>query len=107
MSTRCQIKVTYLDKEVLIYHHHDGYPEGVGYDLVQRQKKLNTWNGSEIVNDLVKDTKDEYEVAFLVHTDIDYWYEIDCNCHTIRCWRTDGFLLSEYAKVKKGEEQKL
>lgn len=103
MSTRCQIKVTYLDKEILIYHH-DGYPEGVGYDLVQRQKKLKTWNGDIIINKLVKDTTDEYEIACSVHTDLDYWYEIDCNRRTIRCWKVDGYLLSDHAVVRKGGE---
>lgn len=104
MSTRCQIKITYLDKEVMLYHHHDGYPAGVGYDLVQRQKKLNTWNGDTIINTLVKDKNDEYEVACVVHTDLDYWYEIDCNKRTIRCWKVNGYLLSDHAVVRKGEE---
>ena len=104
MSTRCQIKVTYLQREVLLYHHYDGYPEGVGFDLIRRQKKLKTWNGNALVNDLVKDTKDEYEVAYQVHTDLDYWYEVDCNRKTIRCWKVKGYLLSDHAEVDKGDE---
>lgn len=107
MSTRCQIAVRYLDKEILIYHHHDGYPEGVGVDLVNRQKRLNTWNGSYIINNLIKDTNEEYEIACVVHTDLDYWYEIDCNKHTIRCWKVKGYLLSDHAEVRKGEEQEI
>ena len=106
MSTRCQIKVTYLDRSILLYHHWDGYPEGVGFDLIQRQKQLKTWNGDTIVNELVKNEKEDdgYEVSFLVHTDIEYWYEIDCNRKTIRCWKVKGFLLSDHAEVEKGEE---
>ena len=104
MSTRCQIKVTYLQREVLLYHHYDGYPEGVGFDLISRQKKLKTWNGNVLVNDMVKDAKDEYEVAYQVHTDLDYWYEVDCNRKTIRCWKVKGYLLSDHAEVEKGDE---
>lgn len=104
MSTRCQIKISYLHWEVLLYHHWDGYPKGVGADLTRRQKELSTWDGNIIVNNLVKDIKDEYEIAYQVHTDIDYWYEIDCNRKTIRCWEVKGYNLSDHAKVIKGEE---
>ena len=106
MSTRCQIKITYLKREVLLYHHWDGYPEAVGLDLIKRQKRLKTWDGNILVNELVKNTKkdDSYEIAFQVHTDLDYWYEIDCNRKTIRCWKVSGFNLSDHAEVIKGEE---
>ena len=104
MSTRCQIKVTYLDKEILIYHHHDGYPQGVGFDLLNRQQRLKSWNGSILINDMIKDAKEEYEIACVVHTDLDYWYEINCNKHTIKCWKVAGYYLSSQAIVKRGEE---
>ena len=104
MSTRSQIKVTYLKQSVLLYHHWDGYPKGVGKDLIRRQKQLKTWNGDILANDLVKDLADEYEIAFQVHTDLDYWYEIDCNRKIIRCWKVKGYLLSDHAEVEKGEE---
>lgn len=109
MSTRCQIKVTYLDRSILLYHHFDGYPEGVGFDLVKRQKQLKTWNGNAIANELVgnKDKDDGYEIAFEVHTDLNYWYEIDCNRKTIRCWKVKGYLLSDHAEVEKGEEMEI
>ena len=106
MSTRSQIKVTYLKQSVLLYHHWDGYPKGVGKDLIQRWKKFNTWNGNLLVNELLKNKRkdDGYEVAFQVHTDLDYWYEIDCNRKTIRCWKVEGYNLSDHAEVIKGEE---
>ena len=106
MSTRCQIKITYLKREVLLYHHWDGYPEGVGLDLIKRQKQLKTWDGNIIVNELInnKHKDDGYEIAYQVHTDIDYWYEIDCNRKTIRCWKVKGYNLSDHAEVIKGEE---
>ena len=104
MSTRCQIKVTYLKQEVLLYHHWDGYPEGVGFDLIRRQKKLKSWDGNILINKLVKDTTDEYEIAYLIHTDLDYWYEIDCDRHTIRCWKVKGYTMSDHTEVVKGDE---
>ena len=87
-----------------MYHHWDGYPEGVGADLIRRQKELSTWNGNILVNNLVKDISDEYEITFQAHTDIDYWYEIDCNRKTIRGWKVEGYNLSDQTEVIKGEE---
>lgn len=104
MSTRCQIKITYLQREVLVYQHWDGYPEGVGFDLIKRQKQCKTWDGNILINDLIKDKDAGYEIAYQVHTDLDYWYEIDCNRKTIRCWKVKGYLLSDHAEVEKGEE---
>lgn len=106
MSTRCQIKVTYLRQSVLIYHHYDGYPHGVGVDLIQRQQKLGAWDGNIIVNELIKNRRKDntYEIAFQIHTDLDYWYEFDCNRHTIRCWKVRGYGLSDHVEVFKGEE---
>ena len=68
MSTRSQIKISYLHREVLLYHHWDGYPKGVGTDLIRRQKELNTWDGNILVNNLVKDINANYKYKF----DLDY-----------------------------------
>lgn len=78
--------------------------EPIRSDPIRRQKQLNTWDGNILVNNLVKDINDEYEISYQVHTDIDYWYEIDCNCKTIRCWKVDGYNLSDHTEVIKGEE---
>ena len=107
MSTRCQIKITYLKREVLLYHHWDGSPEGVGFDLIQRQKQLKTWDGKVLTKELLenKSIDDGYEKTNLVHTDLDYWYEIDCNQKTIRCWKVKGYEgEGKKTKVIKGEE---
>ena len=95
MSTRCCVKVVkkFNDdnvKEVMIYHHHDGYPEGVGADLVNRSKEkwdkyANGWDIDLIVNDLVKDTDEEYEITCYNHVDIEYLYTIDCDNKDIKC----------------------
>ncbi len=108
MSTRCQIEIIGSERSVLLYHHWDGYPEGVGFDLMQRAKKFKNYTASTIANELVKNNKEDdgYEISFCIHTDIEYWYEIDCRKHTIRCWKVKGFLLNDHAEVEKGEEIK-
>lgn len=99
MSTRCCVKVIKKfsdDKiaEVMIYHHCDGYPEGVGVDLVNRSKKWGTgwqfkqersWNIDNVVNSLIKDENDRYEFTAYNHIDIEYLYTIDCDAKTIKC----------------------
>ena len=94
MSTRCEIFIKQNLgkgnlKVVKLYHHHDGYPEGVGLDLLRRSKKWGKkgWNIDEITNALIKDIKDEYEFTAFNHIDIDYAYFINCDNMTIKCFR--------------------
>lgn len=92
MSTRCCVKVVQkfgdITKECMLYHHHDGYPEGVGKDLKNRFETTESkysWDIDTIVNDLIKDNQDEYEYTAYDHSDIEYLYTIDCNKKTIKC----------------------
>ena len=90
MSTRCNVIVKDKFNKIWLYHHHDGYPEGVGADLVSRfaekfKKDERIW-WSDIVNKLVKDQNDEYEITDGEHSDIEYCYTIDCGKKTI-CWQ--------------------
>lgn len=90
MSTRCNVIVKDKFDKIWLYHHHDGYVEGVGADLVSRfaekfQKDERIW-WSDIVNTLVKDQNDEYEITDGEHSDIEYCYTIDCEKKTI-CWQ--------------------
>ena len=81
MSTRCNIVLKTgrrFFKDIYLYHHHDGYPEGVGADLVNRLKDHFTGATVEdIANKLVKDLDDEYEITTCLHGDIEYLYVID------------------------------
>lgn len=81
MSTRCNVIVKDKYREFWLYHHHDGYPEGVGADLVKRLKQgfERDADVAEVVNALVKDYKDEYEITTGEHGDIEYLYTIDCD----------------------------
>lgn len=109
MSTRCQIRIKNEYQQYDVYHHHDGYPEGVGADLKEYCKKLpsgggSSWNPNRIVNELVKGAIQEglagqtqpdmgYELSFGFHTDIEYAYLIDCEKKTLECyevsWKED------------------
>lgn len=96
MSTRSEILVKCSFGQCKLYHHHDGYIEGVGFDLFQRffstkeegfNRKYGTPHIDDIVNTLVKDAKDEYEVTVAKHTDIEYFYEIDVDKKTLTGWQ--------------------
>ena len=102
MSTRCNIIIKDRDSRIYLYHHHDGYPEGVGAELRAYLERnwneawRNYWPGSHIANELVKghilypfdDEKDddEYQVTYGLHGDIEYCYVINCQARTIRCY---------------------
>jgi hypothetical protein len=106
MSTRCQIRIKDEYRSVELYHHHDGYPEGVGADLKEYCSKLpndkwSYWSIRRITNDFLKgELKLEhcdgtiepdmgYELALGFHSDIEYAYLIDCEKRTLQ-----GFKLS-------------
>ena len=89
MSTRCNIIVKAKGKKITLYHHWDGYLEGVGQDLVNKLKDafiddyFCSW--THIVNKLVKDKEDTgYEITSGLHGDIEYLYTIDVDKKTIK-----------------------
>ena len=116
MSTRCNIIIKdarYGDGRVILYHHCDGYPEGVG---VQLRKVLACYNGEHfptegravysIANRLVKDqtglNDKEYEITTCVHSDIDFLYEItfDYEGSTLKCYEYWDEWIEEEEKYK-------
>ena len=89
MGTRCNIIVKAKGKKITLYHHWDGYPEGVGQDLVNKLQKVfdNDYfcHWTHIVNKLVKDREDEgYEITTGLHGDIEYLYTIDTDKKTLK-----------------------
>jgi hypothetical protein len=103
MSTRCNIIIKDGAERIYLYHHHDGYPLGVGTELqdyLQRkwgESWRTFWYGTSITNDLVKGhinyplaqephEDDEYEVTYGLHGDVEYIYVINCRARTIRCY---------------------
>lgn len=92
MSTRATILIKEKDqKDIWIYHHHDGYPSGIGSDLKNYLKTQKYgWIAYEIANDLIKDRADlkddGYELTEAQHGDEAYAYLIDCDEQTIKCY---------------------
>lgn len=109
MATRSVVIVKDNDKENWIYHHWDGYPEGVGFDLVKRSKKFKSyedkWYGDDITNKLVKDTTDSYEITNGYHTDIDFLYVIDCQEEKIKCFRITKYGWNTYSDIINNENE--
>lgn len=115
MSTRATIKITEGSDTIWVYHHSDGYPDGIGSDLKKYIKNIKYWSCDEIATDLVKGKKcgkthniwadtytvgdDGYEVTTGQHGDEEYGYHIDCDNKTLTCYRL-GWDEFEWKKEK-------
>ena len=94
MSTRCNIIIKETEgKFFQLYHHCDGYPDGVGLELEDYIKQMNPTcltRGEDFVEFLCSED-DEYEyegTTVSVHGDIEYLYIIDLSKHTLVCYST-------------------
>lgn len=89
MSTRCNIIVNDdRGNKLYLYHHHDGYPEGVGSDLAHFVADRNIpyfYGGAYgFANRLLKGINspfyekvdNEYELTSALHGDIEYVYVV-------------------------------
>ena len=83
-----------------IYHHYDGYIEGVGFTLLdiflnKDTKKLDIYADIDhVANFLIKDKKNidnTFEITAYNHTDIEYFYLIDVNTKTIEAWHVNNW----------------
>lgn len=100
MSTRSEILISefWVDEKgkkhketVKLYHHHDGYPEGVGRFLMDEVYPMlqtsNRNDNCDIANFLIKHKEDdEFELTTSRHVDIEYQYHINVSAKTIRCF---------------------
>ena len=90
MSTRATIliKSKKQNEEVRVYHHSDGYPDGVGSEIKAYLKNIDRWYVYDIANDLIKgkECDDYYELTPCQHGDEDYAYLIDCDNKTLTCY---------------------
>lgn len=100
-------------KKVKLYHHYDGYPEGVGKFLMREiYPKLISSNSMDIdviANKLLKSEEDNtFELTVYNHVDIEYLYEIDIPKKEIKCWSAHYTSWdSPTTRCIKGEEQDL
>lgn len=99
MGTRCVIRLMQFGRSVDLYHHWDGYPEGVGLKL---RDEIRHWfegrpadlemDAGELATYLVKNAKDGkdgsrypatkndddgFVVTVFQHWDAEYLYELD------------------------------
>ena len=93
MSTRSVIRLKQFDRVIDIYHHYDGYPTGVGFDLLA---EIDNWfehrpedykaDADEFATHLVKNNEatrklkredNGYILTVFQHWDAEYLYEID------------------------------
>lgn len=115
MSTRCNIIIRgNAGNQIILYHHHDGYPEGVGSYLLDFCTKLaeKSWymNYTEIATWLVKNGlfianengrikhDNEYKITDSVSGDAEYLYVLHVHpfakpkpiykvlCYDVRSW---------------------
>lgn len=91
MRTRASIIIKQNKRNIDLYHHFDGYPDGIGSDLKEYLKGEANWYIECIANELVKgmaiENDNGYEVACGVHGDIDYLYIIDCDNKELKCYK--------------------
>ena len=108
MSTRATILIKESREDnIHIYHHHDGYPEGVGSDLKRYLNTLTSeWHASQIADDLINNNANlddnEYELTSCQHGDEAYGYLIDCDNKTLKCYKLkwDEFTWDEKSLIK-------
>lgn len=95
MSTRATIKIVKKGrKPEWLYHHSDGYPDGVGCDLLEFLSYYNNekWIPKEL-SEYIREKEYGYEITEGQHGDEEYGYLIDCDKHTLRCYwlECDGY----------------
>ena len=114
MSTRCHIIVREVEyTEHYIYHHHDGYPEGVGSELKKILESCPSYDW-ETIMERILGYDDQYEEDNGIHGDEEYIYEIDSiNTHAIlKCYSSSGSYLEKlifketYPKVMRPDLNK-
>lgn len=89
MNTRSVIKIidAETNKEVLLYHHFDGYIEGVGFDILKEFYDIETKSmrgccnvdvliNNFIKNDFVHIDDNSYEYTSVIPADIEYLYTL-------------------------------
>lgn len=117
MSTRCDIVIkdywmqggVKYKKNLLLYHHYDGYPEGVGKYLMEKIYPLliksNNIDCDIVANKLIKDKEDnEYEITVYTHTDIEYRYVIEIPMKKIFCYACHYSWKGDSRKFVKDKE---
>lgn len=121
MSTRCNVVVTFGDSKIYMYRHCDGYPNGVGTDLVpflldfMRNARVDCRRApTTLLKQLIAvDSEAGLELTTGFHMDIEYAYwvrisddgRVDVAMREIPSARHRGELTpGKYMTVDKFEE---
>ena len=85
MSTRAHITIIGNEETLHMSHHCDGYPSGVGSDLVRLLKKFNkkNWEPREVRDYICEEDEEFRSVESGLRWDQEYLYVIDCRNHTL------------------------
>lgn len=88
MSTRTQIRIISNGFHVDLYHHCDGYFEGVGEQLkLALAKNKDPFGFIEALT--VEDSS--YELTNTFHGDIEFFYEINFDSQSFKGYEISGF----------------
>ena len=76
MSTRCNIIIKEKNQEpIYVYHHFDGYPEGVGSELKEiLSTRFNEVLTGKNIENFLYNYDTQYEKTDSIHGDIEYLY---------------------------------
>lgn len=88
MSTRAHIAIKTREGKFLhMYHHCDGYPDGVGCELSDILSDYKgDWDGED-VRKFINNAEDDYQITENgVVWDQEYVYIIDCQRKTLSCY---------------------
>lgn len=104
MATRANVIIKHGKEKIHLYHHYDGYKEGVGADLQGYMDKNKGKSAREIADGLVgsgknNSTGSKYEHTNGVHSDSEFVYTIDLDKGSLRVkewdWNKDKWKKSE------------
>ena len=104
MSTRAAIIIRDSKSKYNVYHHCDGYPEGVGKELEIVYKNCDPINAIEAKKRLLE-YDGEYEDTDCIHSDEEYIYVIDTDERKIECYSVTGdyFMNASESVIKHTE----
>lgn len=81
--TRACVIIKKSDRELIFYRHCDGYPSGLGTDLMECLVSDPTLTLFNIIEDCGLELTDS------IHGDIEYLYTIDFDNKTFTCSKND------------------
>jgi len=85
MCTRANIVIQDGAKRIYLYHHSDGYPDGIGVELDIFMQGRYFQTAEECAEAIIGIENDNYELTTEIHGDIEFLYTIDLVKKTILC----------------------